>query len=349
MRRILNVIDVSVYMHAGSKGKHSKDKSYYGVPTGGIEMLMRDLSLMEQDLQTVVLAFDSDTDRRGILEEYKQNRVQNKAVAYQNIKMFELLNRAGYKCVRMAGYEADDIINKVVKDNYDKYLKIKVYTADRDLAHLVDSKGKVSLVSPVSIGTDVNKENYKWVIDNDRIVEYNCVLPYKVLYGDKSDNVRPLTFKTKGWTPETALDNFMESVKDKVGPERFSDEIVMKWWLQKIVKGREIVEEDAKEIIRRMKVMYPREIKESLKHEHRSINKEVITEICTMFNLRDVAKHWGLKMKKMDDNMKEEMFKEKSYYDAGMFSIDESICLEVDVLGEGLGRGEAEGVNVKSF
>lgn len=346
MRRILNIIDVSIYMHAGSKGKHSKDLKWYGLPKGGIDKLLRELSLMEQDMQAVILAFDSRTDRRQFLEEYKQNRVADKDVLYQGTKMYEMLKRAGYKCLKEDGYEADDLICKAVKDNYDKFIKIKIYTADRDLAHLIDKKDKVSIVSPISTSTDINLQNYKWIIDSDRVVEYNTVLPYKVFFGDKSDNIEPVSFKTKGWNPESAMKLFVEECMAKFkNDEMLSHPGVMKWWLQLRLQDKKLSVEEIKDLLDRVKVMYPKVPDLDCSLTEIRLDMNVISEICTMFNLKEVAKHWGIKIPPMTEAIKKAMFEEKRLYETGLQAIDNNVGMDVDIFSEDV----YDKTNVKSF
>ncbi|MBS3766442.1 DNA polymerase I, partial [Candidatus Bipolaricaulota bacterium] len=136
----------------------------------------------------VVLAMDSkgETVRHEEFEDYKANRPEMpEDLARQIPKVEELVSNLGYRVIRKEGYEADDVIAKLVELSKDQGMDVLVLTGDKDLAQLVDERVKL-----VDTGDNSDLE----VTGPEEVEEKYGVPPEKIqdylaLIGDTSDNI----------------------------------------------------------------------------------------------------------------------------------------------------------------
>jgi len=154
------------------------------------------------DPTKVIIVFDGvggSSSKRNLFPAYKSNRYANRITNYDSFKTKEEENEAIHsqiirlihylKCLPLSiicidGLEADDIIGNIVgtyEDNINTN-NITVMSADKDFLQLVSEKTQIYSPS--------KKKVYK---QNDVIDEYNVhpnnFIAYKVLLGDKSDNI----------------------------------------------------------------------------------------------------------------------------------------------------------------
>ena len=118
--------------------------------------------------------------------EYKGTR-QSQDVAFyadQSLLLEEVLPTLGMNVVKVAGFEADDVIAHISRHS-PAYDEIHILTCDKDLLQLVTNKVKVLLFSSAK---------KMELVDIDGVIRHFGVYPaevkyYKALAGDKSDNV----------------------------------------------------------------------------------------------------------------------------------------------------------------
>lgn len=134
----------------------------------------------------VVFCFDSVKNlRKDIDKNYKRSRVKQGNEYYDQVNSFyKMLQLSGFTCLMEEGYEGDDLINKVVKDNYNKYDYIGVVSNDKDLTHLIDDK--VFWLNALRTKGDIHRWNY----EKELKVPYNTIILYKALVGDMSDEYK---------------------------------------------------------------------------------------------------------------------------------------------------------------
>lgn len=161
-----------------------------GFPTNAIYGFLQSLERVMEEFPSshVVLAMDSKgkTIRHEEYEEYKANRPEMpEDLALQIPKIEEIVDGLGYRVIREEGYEADDVIAKLVELSKSTGLDVLVLTGDKDLAQLVDDRVKL-----VDTGEDSDLE----VTGPAEVEEKYGVPPpkmrdYLALVGDTSDNI----------------------------------------------------------------------------------------------------------------------------------------------------------------
>lgn len=203
MSNILHVLDVSPHIYAGNVNKsvsfegplENSPEGWYQkhIPTGGISFLFNKVNKFSKR-DTMAFAFDrTPTNRLEILPTYKEGRPSPPEITVQKEIAEEILRDCGFNVFAEEGFEADDIIYTLVKDNKDKYDHIFVHTGDSDLYSLVDEN--VSIAPSSSRAKEVNMHNYETSAMRDRIVYYNGLNVIKMIEGDSSDKIPPLTNK----------------------------------------------------------------------------------------------------------------------------------------------------------
>lgn len=199
--RELRIFDVSTFVHAGKVNKHSFltpelkeiDDEFVEqrIYTGGVSLLWNTLYKV---YGTCDLAFCLDTKptiKQEMYDGYKANRQHNHEVWKQKRAMEYILKNCGFETLIEEGYEADDFIYSIVRDNKKKYDQIYIYTGDSDLYFLVDDN--VTILPSSSRAKKVTKQNYTYTAGKkDSYIPYNATTFLKILEGDTSDNIPPL-------------------------------------------------------------------------------------------------------------------------------------------------------------
>lgn len=222
----LMIVDVSAHMRTNDAGDLEEntgaEQLFYGkqnrfkrkvlsTEINGEEMVVTSLyKLMELfkvygTEHTWVFCFD--TPHKNILKaidkNYKANRVKVGNYYYDQVNTAKkLLEEAGFTVLSKAGYEADHCINEAVKQNYDYYDNIGIFTGDHDLSFLVDDK--VRWLNVRKTYSDIHMDNYF----QQNKCPYNAILLKKAMVGDKSDNIAGI----KGFG-ETRFKQFLEKEK----------------------------------------------------------------------------------------------------------------------------------------
>lgn len=193
----LVVYDVSSVIYAGNTSKYGSDfvggsreenTRVKGVPVGGVRRLLQ-FSLLElKGLASIVYVFDSRTDKRKLFPAYKSQRKLNPEVALQKEMAYEIAQRLGIPCIKVDGYEADDLIAALVRQECNNFSAIKIVTGDADIAANIISS-KVSIEGAASIYPSIEVDTYPSLIKSGEVVEYNSVLPFFFFMGKASNNV----------------------------------------------------------------------------------------------------------------------------------------------------------------
>lgn len=144
---------------------------------------------------TVSVCFDSPSNRRDDDCEYKGKRKKTLGDRdFENISLIrKILDRAGHNVYKVDGVEADDLVYSIIEDSKYDFDATVIFTTDYDLLVNVQSKvyyrkyraGK-GYEDPVGIQ---NFSNY--VVSNGfcETMQYNGILLYKCIFGDRSDNI----------------------------------------------------------------------------------------------------------------------------------------------------------------
>lgn len=203
--RVLNVFDLGSFVHAGACNTHAYietepiiDADGYRlcrIPCGGIAQVLSKVKLCPPN-STFVFACDRNpTIKKGMFPGYKASREHKRIIEIQKDITEYILKDCGFNVLSYEGYEADDIIYSVVKQYKKFYDKVNVYTADSDLYLVVDDN--VEIQPSHSRAKHVTKENFSEVVSSKEIIPYNALTYLKIIRGDKSDEIPPLSYATK--------------------------------------------------------------------------------------------------------------------------------------------------------
>ncbi len=158
-----------------------------GMPVGAIygftSMLIKLLNDFKPERAVVVLDHGGKNFRHEIYPNYKAHRPPVPEDLLMQLPLVkEVALALNFKCISMAGYEADDLIAAIATKSSFSNQKAIVISSDKDLMQLVDSN--IAMYDPA-------KSKY---IDQQVILEKFGVAASKVrevlaLIGDKSDNI----------------------------------------------------------------------------------------------------------------------------------------------------------------
>lgn len=216
------IIDTMNLMWASATSKRllnftSKD----GKPTGHIRgFYTKIVSVWEKygnpNETALVFSYDavgSSESRRELYPRYKTRKRERKllgGLTPEEIRtdIFELIGHL--PCYLLGGprYEADDYIAAVTKTYKDQ--RHLVITRDKDLWALIEDKvdvlGRKKTIKNVHLERSLGFSNFSWI------------KPYKVLFGDDSDRIRPLF-------PNSLREEILVKVLPQFDPENAVDSL----------------------------------------------------------------------------------------------------------------------------
>ncbi len=167
--------------------KNSKGQYLQGI-IGFFNILFRTLETYNPDYFAICFDRSEDTVRKQEYPEYKANRSKAPDDLYQQMVILkEILINSNLNYFDKAGYEADDIIASLCKDNQDKLDHQYVYSSDLDLLQL--SNSKTSIIKP----QNGSKEDIIFTpasIMQKYELTPQQIIDYKGLHGDNSDNLK---------------------------------------------------------------------------------------------------------------------------------------------------------------
>ena len=190
------IIDANNLLKIGFHGV--KDYYHNGNHIGGIWHFLNTTRrfIEEYNFDKVIVFWDNEgnsSKRKLIYPQYKENRVQElnefkvQSFTYQKERVKQYLEEMFIRQVNIENNEADDLIAYYCQIASDEL--ITIFSADKDLTQLISKN--VSIYSPST------KQTYKF---GDKIklkeheIPHNNILTYKVLAGDKSDNINGIYY-----------------------------------------------------------------------------------------------------------------------------------------------------------
>lgn len=284
MKSNLRVIDASACVYTGMSSEVHRDRSYYGYPVGGLHYLFRYIVGALARKEDVIVAFDSRSFRKDLLDTYKAGRAHSKVVASQLEQAFSVLTEANLACYKVKPYEADDVINWAVQQNHGNYYDIEIYGNDKDLVHCVQPG-----VSFRSISSNVNSiyvSNFDYGIEKGVKIPFNTVAAYKVFCGCSSDRIPSFKLENGKGGLEVYQDYLGFLEENRIG----SDYYLITNPKLLVFFGNLIgyfSPEDKKELLKRIRLVYPAECPEGLvvsPSTYKSVNKETLTWALSLFN-----------------------------------------------------------------
>ena len=164
--------------------------SHNGEPVNAIygfySMLLSAIDTLKPDHLIVCLDSPGPTFRQNEFIAYRAKRKPtDHDLVSQLPKLHDTLEIANIPHLSIGGYEADDLIATIVKDNLDKVDEITIITGDKDLMQLVSTK--VQMFMPIQ-GLSVTKIMKPDDVREKLGVSPSQVIDLKALMGDMSDN-----------------------------------------------------------------------------------------------------------------------------------------------------------------
>ena len=208
--RVLIIDGLNLYLRVFAVNGMLNDN---GVPIGGVMGFLKSLaySIREVNPTRVIVVYDGNGGsqrRRKILSNYKENRKPNKRITrWDAFKDFEEENKskkAQFKrllqymdslpinVIAIDRIEADDTIAYIANNLLEK--EVTIMSADQDFLQLVNER--------ITVWSPIKKKFYtpELVIKDYGVPAHNFLM-YKVLMGDKSDNILGI----KGLGPKNYL------------------------------------------------------------------------------------------------------------------------------------------------
>ena len=196
--RVLIVDGLNLYLRAFAVNGALNDN---GVPVGGLTGFLRSLAyaIREVNPTRVIIVYDGQGGsqrRRKILPDYKANRTPGKritrwdafkdaraekdAMKIQFSRLIEYLDFLPVNVISIDKIEADDTIAYIAHTLLDE--DVTILSADQDFLQLVNER--------ITVWSPTKKKFYtpRMVMDDYGVPAHNFLM-YKVLMGDKSDNI----------------------------------------------------------------------------------------------------------------------------------------------------------------
>lgn len=285
----MDFIDVSSYMYAGMTNNFGSKASYNGVPTGGIYLLLLKIAASIKYNETCVLLFDSPTNAREILPEYKGSRSRNPKVRFQGDMCYKYLKPVVANCFKIPGYEADWLgfnVAEKARKNPD-ILGMTFRTVDYDWCHNIVTK--YDTMVPAAKGyMEVYSANFEKSFSGVNFrVPLNSISAKKVFFGDSSDNIEPFN---GAMSNEDLMNTFIQYCKVNNLDPRELDSMY-----EYIDKFGDILG-DTEYLKRRAYIIYPRKMKDtsSLEISYTPIEAKNLSKICSLFGCRSIADKLGI-------------------------------------------------------
>lgn len=174
---------------------------YYSIRE--IEGFRRQLEQLGHEV-VLSICFDMPSERSKTVDDngektegaakYKSNRVKRLSEEdFKNIQYVErLLSDAGYNTYRIDGFEADDIVNHLVRTEKDNFDYTIIYTPDSDLLVNIGPKVGASRYKSKYGYASVDMNNYSTYLEGEfKVAEmpYNALMLFKSTVGDNSDSI----------------------------------------------------------------------------------------------------------------------------------------------------------------
>lgn len=284
----LKIIDVPSVLFSGYGTSFGKRSYYKGIPTGGLYLLANVIAQAIRNSDLIALVWDSPTNRRDYVPEYKSTRCRDDTVRFANKLSYEYLKNASKNCFKIEGFEADDLAASIVEYNKEQNYYIELYTADYDWAHNIYSN-RQELYPANSNICRVTSENFNSIFSTSKCsMVFNAITVSKILFGDSSDHVQPLNPKTL-----SNQDCFKAFVLfcDKNKIDYREKESFLKF-INHFKKA--FNNETYQELINRTEVMFPRITPEPLIIQSSQIDGKAFIKFCSVVGCKSICNKLGL-------------------------------------------------------
>ena len=166
-----------------------KNGVYTNAVLGFLNILLKTLEEEKPEYLTVAFDVHAPTFRHEMFKEYKGTR---NAAPSELISQFpiieEVLNSMGVNIVKMAGFEADDLLGTLAKKSEKEGLKVTLLSGDRDLLQIASDNIKIAIPKTSKGVTETHYYYAKDVIEEKGVTPLEFI-DVKALQGDTSDNI----------------------------------------------------------------------------------------------------------------------------------------------------------------
>ncbi len=283
MRKVA-LFDVSALVYAGNAGTNpvleSKVDFTKGLPIKGVRFALKKILGYASRGYEVIGVFDSKTDKSKEFPEFKSQRAYNLDVSIQREMLRDILGKFGVKTLREDNYEADDLIYSFLWKNYSELSECLIVAQDLDLCGALIN-GKVRMVGITNDSPTVTVQNYRVTAKKGCEILYNTALPFILFLGKASNNLK--AFPNGG----VLYGNFCKwANEEKLQSYSLSYESVMKNFLRFAYGEGLVTQDEVAELVKRMKVVYPR-ITDEFKVVDSRRDTEFIHTFCKSFGLNE--------------------------------------------------------------
>lgn len=236
MERVLRILDVSSYIHAGRVNKSAnltgsviKTDRGYTVPNisaGGVSLIFNELYAHFGTCDYIFCCDRTPTIKKGMYPDYKYSREHEPSICIQKDVAEYILKDCGFTVLAGEGYEADDYIYSCAKRFQDEYDHIYVHVGDSDLYFLVNEN--TTIAKTHSLTKEVDLSNYERQCKRGVITPYNTCTFNKVLFGDSSDDIPALPEEQQSYLlnlfnndfdrPKQGDKEYMRTIMEQVAP-----------------------------------------------------------------------------------------------------------------------------------
>lgn len=320
----LHIFDVSPMVHVGHNGYKT---SYYGYPVGGIQYLLNYLAVAYAEHGSVCMCFDSPSFRTKIPggTGYKSGREPNPAVFSQLETLYEELQACSIRCEKHRGYEADDIVEWAVNDNYKNFASTAIYTNDHDICHSV--RETVTLFNLCKEGNNIDQFSFETGIERGKTIPYNTISAYKVFTGCSSDKI-PAMRLASGYSGTQLYSMWLE-VARKVAPVSSRRCGTNPDVVRIFAKHSGIFTPgELEELENRIKLVYPAEKPESIQivpTDWNEINTDALAAMCSRYNATKALNCMKLRKLPLSEPEKQKLKDKGRALNTGEYASDKNL------------------------
>lgn len=321
----LEIFDVSPYVYTGTA---AIEQQYYGLPVGGIKLLLADITLAFGRGNSVVLAFDSKTNKKELYPSYKSNRTPNRAVLIQLQFLLEHLQYAGLHCYKFDNVEADDIVDWAIFQNVLNYQGVVIHGNDHDLLHSLTEN---AIYKPIRKSENIiSTSSFSLLADKDREIPYNLISADKVFFGCKSDCIRP--FKSaSGISNKQLFDAYVQLLTDHELIDDYWETVSKNNLLYFIENSELFTDSDRSELRVRVDLVFPLDCPEGVQiipNVVKDLNKDAYGNLLTMVKDMGGIRTLRLRFQEIQGIFLESIKEYASRYKTGSVSVDSNLEVE---------------------
>ena len=338
----LHVYDISAMVYAGNY----TGREWFGYPVGGIQYVLNRIAVAVASYDWIVPCFDSPSFRAKIYPKYKSGREKHPEIYSQIETLYEGLQHCGIKCEKYDGYEADDLIEWAVAENYERFVRgVEIVGNDRDLCHSL--RNNVIFRTTNSAMTDVSQNNFSTSIQKGVKVPYNTVSAYKVFCGCHSDAIPSLKIK-KGVSSRALYELWCKVCggpanlcRRAVGANPETVRIFCK-------KSGLFTDDELKEVDNRIALIYPAEKPTDLVIEPTKcseVDKDALARMMNLYGAKDAVRCIKRRVESLTDDDKKILKDKAQVLKTGAYAADNNLecrarsvrsqCIDLDAFSRG--------------